>query len=295
MLTSSRRGIVYPNTTRADTADVPRDIASVVAALDVDVVYGQGTLAARPTSGLVQGTIYEATDQSPKQFYWWNGTSWDPMNAITTSTINQQGTYSARPSAGSVAAGTKYFATDKVVEYISDGVNWLRLGLPAGTTTDWFNDAVIPTGWVAYDGTNLPSSVGIYDELYAHLGNSVAKPDTQGRVTVSRGTHADVDHALDNDGLAVGSRRVRHKHTVAHTLTLPDHTHQEYSEAGAAADGLWRPRRESGTGGDFLTSSNTGNPNSHPAINGGVTVGPQTGSEPTDGSAFITAVKIAKL
>jgi hypothetical protein len=86
MLTSSRRGIVYPNPTRVDTADVPRDFLAVINALEIDVIYGQGTLAARPAFGL-QGRIYEATDQTPKLFFWDNGAGWDAMGGVAVGTV----------------------------------------------------------------------------------------------------------------------------------------------------------------------------------------------------------------
>lgn len=86
MLTSTRRSIIYPNPNRADTADVPRDFLAVIAALEIDVVYGQGTLAARPAFGL-QGRMYCASDQTPKQFFWDNGTGWDPIGALVAGSI----------------------------------------------------------------------------------------------------------------------------------------------------------------------------------------------------------------
>lgn len=298
MLSSVRRGIVYPNPNRSDTADVPRDIGAVIAGLEIDVIYGQGTLAARPAFG-IQGRIYEATDQTPKQFYWDNGTGWDTMGSTPYSDINRIGLLTNRPAANAVQSGTKYFATDQVVEYVSDGVNWLRLSDPAGTTTDWFSNT-IPTGWVAYDSSNLPASTGIYADLYAHLGNVVATPDTRGRVTVAKGTHVDHDTVLKNDGLAVGLRRDKHKHTTAHTLILPDHAHSplgntyyQTASAGGAASSAGSGPGDIGGGGIAAT---TGGITSSPAIVGGVTVGPQTGNEPTDGPAYITcAYKIAKL
>ena len=91
MLSSSRRGIVYPNTNRSDTADVPRDIAALVAALEVDVIYGQGTLAARPTSTAgspgIQGRLYMATDQTPHALYYDYGTGWDPVGSLSAGSV----------------------------------------------------------------------------------------------------------------------------------------------------------------------------------------------------------------
>jgi len=131
---------------------------------------------------------------------------------------------SARPAANGVTAGSTFFATDQVVAYISDGTNWIRTSLPAGATIDWFKpDAAVPAGWVLYDGTNLPASTGIYADLYAHLGNTLTKPDTQGRGTVGKGTHSDVSAVGVNDGLAVATRTPVHNST--NVLTLPTHGH----------------------------------------------------------------------
>jgi len=74
MLTSSRFQINYPNPTRTDTADVPRDIGSIVTQLEaLGMQYGQGTHAARPAAG-VQGRIYYETDT--QLHYYDNASAW---------------------------------------------------------------------------------------------------------------------------------------------------------------------------------------------------------------------------
>lgn len=142
--------------------------------------------------------------------------NWQPIGTATSS-INQTGLLSARPSASSAGAGTKYFATDQVVEYISDGTNWIRTGIPAGAEMGWYNNTV-PAGWIAYDGGNLPSSTGIYADLYAHLGG-LATPDTRGRVEVGLGSHADVNAIKNNDGVSAAYRRPKHRTTDAKTVS----------------------------------------------------------------------------
>jgi hypothetical protein len=173
------------------------------------------------------------------------------------------GLYAARPAASS---GTSfYYATDKDVLYISNGTTWFRTGPPQGATVLWFKpDAAAPTGWIKYDGSNLPASTGIYDDLYAHLGNTVTTPDTRGRVPVGVGTHAEVASVGLTDGLAVASRRIKHNHTVS----------------GGSSGFVGGGGFGSGSSGFTVTS---------------ILVGPQTGFEPTDGSAYITTVLIAKL
>lgn len=91
MLNSARRGILYPNTNRSDSADVPRDFAALVAALEIDVIYGQGTLAARPTSTPgspgIAGRIYMATDQTPHALFYDYGTGWDAVGSLAAGSV----------------------------------------------------------------------------------------------------------------------------------------------------------------------------------------------------------------
>lgn len=69
------------------------------------------------------------------------------VNANTARTASQNGTFSARPAANTVTAGTLYFCTDTDAVYQSDGTNWtkVRIGGAAGPTM-----ADPPTsGWTA--------------------------------------------------------------------------------------------------------------------------------------------------
>jgi len=223
MPATTRLALPWPADT--DSADVPQDIQELAEALDLVVaIYSFGTFAARPGS-TVAGHFYRATDTGA--MYFWD-TAWRDLTTIAdnsivfaklhttvVSNINRIGILADRPAAAAVVSGTKYFATDQVVDYISDGASWIRTSTPAGITADWFKpDAAVPTGWVLYDGGNLPASTGIYADLYAHLGNTLVKPDTQGRSTIGKGTHTDVDAIGDSDGLAAASRSPKHNTTV---------------------------------------------------------------------------------
>jgi len=243
------------------------------------------------------------------------------------------GTLAARPAANSVVSGYHYFASDQVVDYISDGTNWIRTGLPAGVTVDWFKpDAAVPTGWVLYDGGTLPASTGIYADLYAHLGNTTTKPDTRGRVTSGVGTHSEVASVGLNDGLAVATRAPKHNSTNGLTFNgsggntgtvSADHTHSG-TTAGRNAAHVHGPQtivnRSGGVdsfgfggSGFSLFNDNTGTESAdhaHAFQTGGIsanhthaftpagtiggTVGPG-GTRPTDGAAYIVCAKIAKL
>jgi hypothetical protein len=335
MLTTTRRAIQYPNTDRSDRADIALHISYAALAADVDVLYNQGTDAARlaaahQTNG---GRLWWTTDTN---LLWYDdGTTW---RSIAPPATSQAGLLSARPAATSVVSGYRFFATDQVVDFVSDGTNWIRTGVPAGTTVDWFKpDAAVPNGWTLYDGSNLPASTGIYADLYAHLGNSLTKPDTRGRVSVALGTHGDVSGMGVNDGLVVGTRTPRHNSTSAlgisntmnashnlslpnhahsHSLTLPDHQHTLIGRPGAASDytdmhpGLSTdtPQAVNQTNGHCASLpaivGSVNNPTSLPGISGAVTLGGSVtltgsigpgGTRPSDGAAYIVCEKIAKL
>lgn len=317
MLTSSRYLIVYPNPTRGDSADVPRDLGALVAAVEQSAMYGQGTLAARPTSSGgspgIQGRFYMATDLTPHVLYYDFGTGWDSVGAIAAGSIGTTqladrsvttikialdavtsaelatnavdtvaiqdgavtsakiasslfpsggagaateafralgttagtavagndsrlsdqrvptdnsvttvklqdssvtsakivdgtivdadisaaaaiapskisgtavittdsrlamariGVLSARPAANTVAAGTHYFATDQVADYISDGSAWTRTTTPAGIIA-MTALSTAASGWILLQGQSWPSTTGIYADLFALFGAAV--------------------------------------------------------------------------------------------------------------------------
>ena len=78
-------------------------------------------LATAPASPL-DGQIYYNT--SDDTLYFWNGTSW--VNFVQTSQI-QYNTFSNRPLANAVAAGTLFFATDYQLLYLSDASTWSQV------------------------------------------------------------------------------------------------------------------------------------------------------------------------
>jgi hypothetical protein len=87
MLTSTRRAISYPNPDRSDRADIATHIGYLLAALDLDVVFNQGTDAAR----------IAASHQSGGGRFWWttdtlilwydDGTTWRSVGSIPAGTI----------------------------------------------------------------------------------------------------------------------------------------------------------------------------------------------------------------
>lgn len=164
----------------------------------------------RPYGILIQNSTTNQLEQN-------KGTDAVPAWSAVGGSGTVIGLLSARPAANAVLAGTRYFATDQLVDYVSNGTTWTRIGVPAGATMAWFANSAAPTGWVKYDGVVLPSSVGIYADLAAHLGG-VATPNTKGRVIVGQDTgDTDWDVILETRG------------AKTHTLTIaemPAHNHQ---------------------------------------------------------------------
>lgn len=76
-----------------------------------------------------------------------------------------------------------------------------------------------PVGWLFADGRAVSRST--YPALFSAVGVTYGPgdgsttfnlPDYRGRTLVGLGTHAEVDALTDNDALAVGSRKVKHRH-----------------------------------------------------------------------------------
>lgn len=350
MLFTSRRNIAYPDPLRSDRPDVPAHLATLAAALDVDVIYGQGALGARPnstpTSPGIPGRFYVSTDTIPFRVDYDFGIGWltifptatAPLansivtamiadNAITAaklallavgtaqladgavsgvkvaadlkpsagaagatetlralgfgaglaigtnqiSSINRVGLRGARPGPETVPAGVRYFATDQIVEWISDGAaNWIRTGTPAGATLSWYG-ATAPPGFYAYDGSILPAG-DIYSDLLAHLGSSQTW-DTRARAEVGLGTNTAVNAIGKSEGITnvLNRRGLFHAHTP--------HIHGN----AIAATGSFAPGATAGMvpGGNYNTLAADG--------------GSGVATDPLDGGAFITTLKIAKL
>ena len=294
--TSTRRGIVYPSISGSDAADVPLYIGNLIPALDADVFYIQGTLAARPAASIA-GRIYEATDQTPHQFFWDTGSAWTSLGAPPATF----GTRAARPAAASNPGGF-YYATDQVAAYLSDGTNWYRIGPANAGDIDWTAESSARTGYLICTGQVWPGTTGIYADLFALWGGAYPTnlPDMQARMFTPKGTHADVTTIGFNDGLAVASRRPKHKHafagnTVATGTDSVDHTHTVSLPFGGGStvgnQGTTAiPDRTAyvpGTSGVNTFHTHLVTPTG--------TVGPQTGAEPTDSSAYIVLQPQVKL
>lgn len=123
MLTTTRRGISYPNPDRSDRPDIPTHIANAAQAADTAVIYDQGTNAARLAASHTPsgGRYWWETDNH--LMYYDDGTTWWSVSPGTLI-----GTLGAIPVATTVPVGTKYLATDDRggTFYISNGTVWLQ-------------------------------------------------------------------------------------------------------------------------------------------------------------------------
>lgn len=294
--TGGRLNLPFPELT--DPADVPADMSELAFAIEGNgpALYGQGLLASRPQSSASvpgkQGRFYYATDTG--KVYYDHGFGWVEISGTHAGThhpitggdklvMGWSGTRDVRPDAATVAEGLHYYATDQVVEFVAFGGTWHRLSLPAGSVVDWFKSTV-PAGWVKYNGDILPASDGIYQDLYAHLGNSLQLPDTRGRMTVGQGTNTDVDNIGDNDGLgSVAARGPRHGHDSSSLRvsgrTLSDYQDPYYADYQGGAPGTVAGGGQGGWVSRIM----------------GVVSTAAAGSMPMNFPAYITCVKIAKL
>lgn len=164
-------------------------------------------------------------------------------------------------------------------------------GFPVGATLEWNSTTPPPSGEGTYlleDGSAISRTT--YATWFGRVGTQFGTgdgsttanlPDSRSRTAVCytpSGGHADHDTIGDSDGLAVGIRRMRHKHTV----TDPGHTHTVDNFATGS----------SGPAGGTVFISGTKQTGS--AVTS-ITVGPQTGSEPTDTPAYITKAKLMRV
>lgn len=160
------------------------------------------------------------------------------------------------------------------------------ISIPSGTVVD-FGGSSAPSGWLLCDGTAVSRTT--YAALFGVIGTSYGAgdgsttfnlPDARGRVSVGQGTHGDVNSLSDNDGVAVGNRSPKHKHTV----NDPGHSHSYESRGGGNDSNGGRARSSTDPFAAYLNTENS-------ATN--ITVGPQSG-EPTDGPAYLVFNKIIK-
>lgn len=170
-------------------------------------------------------------------------------------------------------------------------------GLPVGATIEWNSTTPPPASEGTYlleDGSAISRTT--YSNWFSRIGTQFGTgdgsttanlPDSRSRTAVCytpSGGHADHNAIGLTDGLAVGIRRMRHKHTI----NDPGHSHTLIGSI------LLSTGNNYGTNGAGGASIGTGSPSAGTNTTG-VTVGPQTGNEPTDTPAYITKAKLMRV
>lgn len=175
-------------------------------------------------------------------------------------------------------------------------------GVPVGATLEW-NSTALPAGgfWLTEDGSaiNRTTYAGVFGVIGTQHGvgdgsTTFNIPDSRGRSAVGyapSGGHADVSTIGATEGLALASRRMRHKHTV--TVIDPGHAHTTPVGNNGAGAGTGQITPAAGNFATNTTGSSAPGGTSTTGIT--ATAGPQTGAEPTDSAAYIVKHKIIRV
>jgi hypothetical protein len=109
------------------------------------------------------------------QLYIYNGTRWEVAgNAV------QSGLLSSRPAAGSVDAGTIYYATDNYLFYYSDGSTWQQANA--------FGNVVTETSYGQASGNGTATNYARADHTHGTPALGTATPNAIAGVTGSAGS-----------------------------------------------------------------------------------------------------------
>ena len=129
-------------------------------------------LATAPATPLAGQVYYNTVDN---QLYIYNGTRWEVAgNAV------QSGLLSSRPAAGSVDAGTIYYATDNYLFYYSDGSSWQQ--------TNAFGNVVTETSYGQASGNGTATNYARADHTHGTPALGTATPNAIAGVTGSAGS-----------------------------------------------------------------------------------------------------------
>lgn len=201
MLTSTRRSISYPNTTRVDAPDIPAHIKNLVDALDIDVFYGSGPIASRPVSTAgspgIMGRLYWATDTQTLD--WDYGTGWVTLYPQTGVSV---------PIGGAIDW-----------DYAAAGIpSWalLQYGQAINRTTYATLAALAAAASYPHGAGDGSTTFNLADKR----GRATAGKDDMGGVTASRITAAISGTAGTVLGAAVGNEGV-----TLSTGQIPSHNH----------------------------------------------------------------------
>jgi microcystin-dependent protein len=176
---------------------------------------------------------------------------------------------------------------------------------PTGTIT-FFGGSAAPTGWLICDGSAI--SRATYSTLFGVISTNYGAgdgsttfnlPDLRGRVPVgwaAAGGHTDVSALGNNDLVALGNRRPKHRTSLSdpghnHGVNDPSHNHQSDYPAGDNSGG---GSSSPGQGGTTHTTSNSTTGIWLNSQTTGITVGTGVSTDPLDTPAYIVANHIIK-
>lgn len=180
-------------------------------------------------------------------------------------------------------------ASSQFTTFVSAAGVVTQVTVPTGAILP-FGGPTAPVGFVLADGSLYDGTQTAYQALWQVYGNTFggtgqnnfAVPDLRGRTIVGVGTHADVVSRGASDGLAVASRRPKHKTSVS------DPTHSHGVRAGTAGVQQLTYIANAGTDQNNWNSTTT-------SVSTGITAGPQTGAEPVDTPAYLVLQYIVAL
>lgn len=185
-------------------------------------------LATAPGTPL-DGQIYYNT--SDDTLYFWNGTSW--VNFVQTSTVLYN-TFSNRPAANTVAAGTLFFATDTNLLYLSDATTWDQIS-SFGTVS-----AQTSYGDTSSNGTSNDYARADHAHGTPPLSNAtpqaLAANGTGAAGTATAPSRADHVHALPGFGNVTGQTSFGSSSAngTSTSFARADHTHGTPTHDNAA-------------------------------------------------------------
>lgn len=261
MDTTTRRGIQHPSLDRSDRPDAPLHLGYLASALDVDVIYNQGTDAARLTAAHVPsgGRFWWATDTN---VMWYDdGVTWRTVGSVAAGSITTT----------QLASSVQIVPLGSVVEW-----PWASGSIPAWSVLPYgqlLTAASYPDMQTLADASSRPygGSAGVNFNTPDYRGRASSGKDDMGGVAAGRITAA----ISGIDGTVLGAvggaqgitlttgQMPAHNHGGSTGNDTPDHTHQYAWNAGNA-DGANGGRPASYPGTNNPATSGASNRHTHP-------------------------------